>query len=72
MHEYEVTSLALYCERSTSHNSVVVAVYRAYSLMFWHTGHLAALAYTAMSSTGTLNRKEQENSPHCVTMTSQG
>ena len=49
MHEYEVTSLALYYERSTSHNFVVFALYRTSSLIFLHIGHIAILAYTKMS-----------------------
>ena len=48
MHEYEVTSLALYYECSTSHNFIVFALYRTYSLISLHTGHIATLAYTKM------------------------
>ena len=35
MHEYEVMSMALYYKRSTSHNCVVFALYRTYSLIFF-------------------------------------
>ena len=60
MHEYEVTSLTLYYERSTSHNFVVFALYRTYSLIFLHTGHIATLAYTKMSFACTFKRQVQK------------
>ena len=60
MHEYEVTSLALYYERSTSRNFVIFALYRTYSLIFLHTGHISTFTYAKTSFVCTFRRQVQK------------